>query len=62
MKFKKEEVVSARLHESTKAKLYKTGHTAAEAIELFVYRFSKDKEAIERDMLKIKLENLGTTD
>ena len=54
----KTEIVSARLHKSTKEKLLATGYNPAEAIEWFVYKFSEDMEAIERDMLKIKLENL----
>ena len=54
----KTEIVSARLHKETKEKLLETGYNPAEAIEWFVYKFSEDMEAIERDMLKIKLENL----
>lgn len=54
----KTEIVSARLHKSTKEKLLATGYNPAEAIEWFVYKFSEDMGAIERDMLKIKLENL----
>lgn len=58
----KTEIVSARLHKSTKEKLLATGYNPAEAIELFVYKFSKDKEAIERDMLEMKLENLRNSE
>ena len=54
----KTEIVSARLHKATKEKLLESGYNPAEAIEWFVYKFSEDREAIERDMLKIKLENL----
>ena len=54
----KTEIVSARLHKATKEKLLESGYNPAEAIEWFVYKLSEDREAIERDMLKIKLENL----
>ena len=61
MKFKKEAVVSARLHESTKDKLYKTGYNAADAIEWFVHEWynnnPKRKIAIKKDILEIQLAN-----
>lgn len=60
MKFKKEAVVSARLHESTKDKLYKTGYNAADAIEWFVHEWysnnPKKKIAIKKDILELQLE------
>ena len=62
MNFKKEAIVSARLHESTKHKLMKSGYNAADAIEWFVHEYfnhnPKRKAAIQRDMLEIKLNNL----
>ena len=61
MKFKKEAVVSARIYESTKNKLYKTGYNAADAIEWFVHEWysnnPKKKVAIKKDILEIQLEN-----
>ena len=61
MKFKKEAVVSARLHESTKEKLYKTGYNPADAIEWFVHEWynnnPKKRIAIKKDLLEIQLEN-----
>ena len=54
----KTEIVSARLHKSTKKNLLATGYNPAQAIEWFVYKFNTDPEAIERDMLRIKLEKL----
>ena len=61
MKFKKEAVVSARPHESTKDKLYKTGYNAADAIEWFVHEWynnnPKRKIAIKKDILEIQLAN-----
>jgi len=61
MKFKKDAVVSARLHESTKDKLYKTGYNAADAIEWFVHEWynnnPKRKIAIKKDILEIQLAN-----
>lgn len=54
----KTEIVSARLHKATKEKLLETGYNPAQAIEWFVYKFSTDKESIERDMLNIHLESL----
>ena len=54
----KTEIVSARLHKETKEKLLATGYNPAQAIEWFVYKFSTDRESIERDMMRIKLENL----
>ena len=54
----KTEIVSARLHKSTKEKLLATGYNPAQAIEWFVYKFSIDRESIERDMMRIKLESL----
>lgn len=54
----KTEIVSARLHKATKEKLLATGYNPAQAIEWFVYKFSTDKESIERDMMRIKLESL----
>jgi hypothetical protein len=54
----KTEIVSARLHKSTKEKLLETGYNPAQAIEWFVYKFSTDRESIERDMMRIKLESL----
>ena len=60
MKFKKDAVVSARLHESTKDKLYKTGYNAADAIEWFVHEWysnnPKKKIAIKKDILELQLE------
>lgn len=60
MKFKKEAVVSARLYESTKDKLYKTGYNAADAIEWFVHEWysnnPKKKIAIKKDILELQLE------
>lgn len=60
MKFKKEAVVSARLHESTRDKLYKTGYNAADAIEWFVNEWysnnPKKKIAIKKDILELQLE------
>ena len=62
MKFRKEEIVTARLHASTKKKLASSGYNAAEAIEWFVHEYynnnPKRKVAIQRDMLDIKLNNL----
>ena len=62
MYFKKEAQVTARLHESTKAKLLKTGYNSAQAIEWFVHEWynthPKRKVTIQRDMLEIKLHNL----
>ena len=62
MRFKKEEIVTARLHASTKKKLSSSGYNAAEAIEWFVHEYynnnPKRKVAIQRDMLEIKLNNL----
>ena len=62
MRFKKEEIVTARLHASTKKKLASSGYNAAEAIEWFVHEYynnnPKRKVAIQRDMLEIKLNNL----
>lgn len=62
MKFNKDAQVSARLHESTKQKLYKTGYNAADAIEWFVSEWysnnPKRKVAIQKDMLEIKLDQL----
>ena len=61
MQFKKEAVVSARLHESTKQKLYKTGYNPADAIEWFVHEWynnnPKKRIAIKKDLLEIQLEN-----
>lgn len=55
---RKTEIVSARLHKETKEKLLATGYNPAQAIELFVFMFSNDKEMVERDMLNIYLESL----
>lgn len=62
MRFKKEEIISARLHAETKKKLNSSGYNAAEAIEWFVHEYynnnPKRKVAIQKDMLEIKLHNL----
>ena len=59
---KKEAVVSARIHDTTKHKLVKSGYNAADAIEWFVHEYynnsPKRKAAIQRDLLEIKLNNL----
>ena len=61
MKFKKEAVVSARLHESTKQKLIKTGYNPADAIEWFVHEWYNNNPqkriSIKKDLLEIQLEN-----
>jgi len=61
MQFKKEAVVSARLHESTKQKLYKTGYNPADAIEWFVHEWynnnPKKRIAIKKDLLELQIEN-----
>ena len=61
MRFKKEAHVSARLHETTKQKLYKSGYNAADAIEWFVHEWysknPKRRVAIQKDMLEIQLDN-----
>ena len=62
MQFKKGAQVTARLHESTKHKLMKTGYNAAEAIEWFVNEYySKNPRRrleIKQDLEEIELNKL----
>ncbi len=62
MEFKKGAQVTARLHESTKHKLMKTGYNAAQAIEWFVNEYYSNnprrKLEIKQDLEEIELNKL----
>ena len=62
MQFTKGAQVTARLHESTKHKLLKTGYNAAEAIEWFVHEYYSNNPRkqleIKQDLEEIELNKL----